>query len=371
MRIELDRSGNPEQLREMLQEMEADPKVRGILIFSCDENNISSDQIDPALQACQKPLFGGLFPQIIYQEEHLSRGTLVIGVFADCEVCAIPGLSERESPLSSEHIEQLARVNSSRRQTMAVFVDGFATRICGLLDMLFEEFGFQFNYVGGGAGSLSFQPKPCVFTNQGLLQDAVVLAVINAPSAVGVAHGWTPISDPYKVTESSGNVIHSLDWRPAFEVYREIVEQHSGQVFDSENFFDIAKAYPFGLAKFGSEMVVRDPLSRQEDSLVCVGEVAEGAYGHVLHGNNESLLSAAEEAKRRARESFGNKDASAQLLMDCISRVLFLGDEFSAELKNVHSPEAMMFGALSLGEIANCGDAYLEFYNKTAVVSLM
>ncbi|EQD46615.1 hypothetical protein B1A_14553 [mine drainage metagenome] len=53
--------------------------------------------------------------------------------------------------------------------------------------------------------------------------------------------------------------------------------------------------------------------------------------------------------------------------MDCISRALFLEQDFRQELAVIHSP-APMLGALTIGEIANSGQDYLEFYNKTAVV---
>jgi hypothetical protein len=45
-----------------------------------------------------------------------------------------------------------------------------------------------------------------------------------------------------------------------------------------------------------------------------------------------------------------------------------LEDSFQEELKAVKTPNKALFGALTLGEVANSGSDYLEFYNKTAVV---
>jgi hypothetical protein len=63
------------------------------------------------------------------------------------------------------------------------------------------------------------------------------------------------------------------------------------------------------------------------------------------------------------------------LLVDCISRVLFLGPRFGEELQAAHrrlqqagGPQVPLFGVLSLGEIANNGTYLLEFYNKTFVL---
>ena len=56
-----------------------------------------------------------------------------------------------------------------------------------------------------------------------------------------------------------------------------------------------------------------------------------------------------------------------RVFIDCISRVLFLQDEFGAELAAVAGNEAVV-GALTLGEVAGDLGGFLEFYNKTAVV---
>ncbi|MEI7446985.1 MAG: FIST C-terminal domain-containing protein, partial [Burkholderiales bacterium] len=59
------------------------------------------------------------------------------------------------------------------------------------------------------------------------------------------------------------------------------------------------------------------------------------------------------------------------LFIDCVSRVLFLGDAFDRELRSVVRDDVPTIGALTLGEIANAGRSFLEFHNKTAVVALM
>ena len=64
-------------------------------------------------------------------------------------------------------------------------------------------------------------------------------------------------------------------------------------------------------------------------------------------------------------------------MIDCISRVLFLGDDFSKELEAVQneikiSGEEFVFsGALTLGEISSYGENRLEFFNKTIVMGMM
>jgi len=371
MKIAFEQSGTPAALAEMLSAFDADSSVGGILVLACDENGYTPGNVDASLRATVKPVFGGVFPQIVHGEAHLTRGLVAVGLPSRPQLALLDSLSRPEQDFDDFLITAFPESACSAGKSMFVFVDGFATRISALIDALFNTFGLEINYLGGGCGSLSLIPKPCVISNRGLTQDGAVMALLDLPSGVGVAHGWQPVSDAFKVTEASGNIIRSLDWKPAYQVYREVVEAHSGRQFNAENFFSIAKAYPFGIAKLGTEMVVRDPLMTQGEALVCVGEVPPGAFVRILNGDQSSLLAAAAHAHSMARNALGSHPAQAEFFIDCISRVLFLEDRFALELEAVRDAGLPMIGALTIGEIANSGKDYLEFYNKTAVVGLI
>jgi len=81
---------------------------------------------------------------------------------------------------------------------------------------------------------------------------------------------------------------------------------------------------------------------------------------------------AAEQA-RIAFEARKKKFPTKALIVDCITRVLFLKDSFRDEIKIIEEKtgsEVLLFGFLSLGEIASTGDKYIELHNKTVVVGL-
>lgn len=354
-----------------LERVAAQPGVAGLLVLACDANNFTPAQIDPLLQRMELPLFGGIFPALIAGGEKLDVGAMVVGLPVAPRLLTVPELGI--TPAACEtFLEEHATVLDGAR-TLFVWVDGLSSGIGCLLEGLYHVFGLEQNYIGGGAGSLSFEKKPCLFTNQGLLGNAAVLAALDVASGVGVSHGWQTISGPYKVTGAQGNVIQSLNWRPAFEIYREVVEAASGRRFTDDNFFDLAKQYPFGIVRLDSEPIVRDPIIAQADgALVCVGAVPDDSHVNILSGSTASLVQAAGQALQLSEAGLPPGDtAGLALFVDCISRVLFLEDEFSQELAAVQRPARPTVGALTLGEIANAGRDYLEFYNKTAVMGLL
>lgn len=363
MKRHLEPSGSIAALKHSLDSL-VNEGAKGVMLLSCDANGYTPDTLNPLLLDMPVPVFGGIFPQILYGDQRLEKGSVLLGLFTDTPyVQIIENISDPATNIS----DIVAGIDEISFSTMFVYVDAFATAIDKLIDELYFEFGLSNNFIGGGAGSLSFEQKPVVITPQGLLQDAAVLARTAARSTVGVSHGWQRISGPFQITKAQGNTIEELDFAPAFNTYRKVVEQHSGLVFDEGNFFDIAKAFPFGINKLGSENVVRDPISVDEEgALICVGSVSEGEFVDILHGDNHSLISAAQKAGEAVTSSTTGKGI---VLIDCISRVLFLEDAFQQELDAVAGLGEELVGALTLGEIANSGQDYLEFYNKTIVVA--
>jgi hypothetical protein len=371
MVVRVDRTGSVTRLASLLAELEGNETIAGILLLACDENGFQPHQVDDLLLGVTKPIFGGVFPQIVHEYENLSLGTIAVGLTRLPHVLTVPGLSDPAFDFDTFFDAHTAQMGHG--QTMFVWVDGLSERVGELIESLYHIFGLEYTYIGGGAGSLSFDQKPCLFTNQGLIGDSAVLAVLDSLSGVGVSHGWSSISGPYKVTHSTGSVIHSLNWRPAFDVYAEAIAQNGGPVVTRENFAALSKSHPFGIIQLGGETVVRDPIVLREDgALVCVGDVSQESHVDILTGDPLSLIEAARKAFASGQAAFGESEPSAlTFFVDCITRVLFLDKEFDQELAAVHSPGKPLVGVLSLGEVANSGHSCLEFYNKTAVVGIL
>jgi len=355
-----------------IEKSQNSPAAKSLMVLCCDANNYDSDDFSELLQRASIPLFGGIFPGVIYNSSKCEKGFLVAELPWDIHLGIIQNISSSDTNIEEELQEILPDFLPVK--TIITFVDGFSSRINSLIESVFAIFGLDYNYIGGGAGSLSLVQKPCLLTNEGLLQDAAIFAGIVVQSGIGVRHGWNYISGPHKATSVEGNKILQIDYQPAFDVYKQIVEQHADAVLTVENFFEIAKAYPFGISKLDTEQVVRDPLQvRNDGAIICVGEIAAGSYINVLTGQQQSLIEAAGEAITDAFGDISEPPENFVFFIDCISRVLFLEKEFSLELANVSSRagELPVIGALSIGEIANNRKEYLEFYNKTSVIGCL
>lgn len=321
---------------------------------------IDVDALNTVLRDAPIAVFGGVFPGVVFENRVYDAGMVLVELpfevsFIEGEIAsAVPALPE------------LPKCDGNPL-TAFLFVDSLAENKGKLVDALYNEYGTQLKYIGGGAGSLSFTTTPCVLSNRGLRSDAFVMGLTSAPVSLGVAHGWHPISEIMKVTESKGRELISINWEPAFKVYREVVETHSGKSFQETDFFDLAKSYPFGKPLVQAEYVVRDPFGTDNTSIFLVDAIEPGEFVYIMHGAKESLLAGARKATTIARSGEG-PTASATFCIDCISRRLFMGDDFNEELATV-SPESEAIGALTIGELANKGNSYLELYNKTICVA--
>ena len=356
MHIEYCATGE-EPFRSTLAEFDADPDIEGIFALSAANDAPVSPAIDETLADLSTPVFGGIFPEIIFAGDTKERGVVVLGLHVAPDVTTI---TPNDDTIDLESSQRAAD------ETMFVFVDAYAEKSETFIDKLFNAYGVGYNYLGGGAGTLADDRQLCLFTNEGLTHGAAVVARIPRKSTIGVRHGWTEIGGPFEITAADGRTVHAIDRQPAYEVYSEIVERETGKYIDRENFFEIAKSHPFGISRLGGEQIVRDPFDVAADgSLTCFGDLPEGEFVHILEGNAETLINAADSAYNAAA---GRDPADTVLFtFDCISRAQYLDDTFSQELAALSNNRDAV-GALTIGEVANDGSGHLDYYNKTAVV---
>jgi len=346
----------------VMKELEQDQSIQSVLIFSGGGTSIHKEEYDLLLKSSRLSIMGGIFPEIIFEGKRYQDGTVIIGCSQQMHTISI---TDWDSDIEEQVSQSVHKINPENKSVW-MFVDALVSEKSKLFDSLYNIYGTIPKYIGAGAGTLDFNKFPCVFSNEGMIEMGAVIGICGISTSVGVAHGWEPITKPLKVTESVNNKIISLDWQPAMEVYKNVVESHSKKDFDFEDFINCAKSYPFGISKLNADMVIRDPFKQEDNCIYTLDSIDQGSHVSIMFGNTESLIQGACEAKKKAFEGHDESEAEI-MIIDCISRVLFLDSLFERELDGMDS-ENRSFGALTLGEIANNGDSYLEVFNKTAVV---
>ena len=330
------------------------------LVFVAEKSADEAQLVIDAFNSYNLNLFGGIFPTIFSDLQNYDTGFLILQI---PPVEQVIRLSAKDDNFYDTNVD-LDTVG-----TAILLTDGLMGETDSFLRKIYNFFGNEMNIVGGGAGFITLKQKPCIFTNEGIFQDGGVMALLKSHSQIGVKHGWEVFEGPFIATSTEKNIIKELNWRPAFEVYKEAIEGNSNYKFKEGNFFDIAKVFPFGIYKEGTEFVVRDPFILNEDgSITCISEIPENSMLQILTGNPNTLINAAKEV---AEMTINTETHSCLLVFDCITRVMYLNDRFKDELaamKTVFGPEASKIrGVATLGEIASNGMGFVEFYNKTIV----
>lgn len=347
--------------------------AKSILILAATGCHWHAEDLDPILKSCSVPIFGGIFPLVITPSGCYSDRTLVLGLSRHFHLNIIVSLSTKVPSVQS--LQEPAFQSLSPNSTLMFFADGLAKNVERLVEVVYEVFGALPRTIGGGAGCLDFIQQPCVITPQGLLSDTALLAYSDVVNFPAFRHGWDIFDGPFLVTEAHENTLRSINFSPAFEFYKQRIEALSDHFFNEENFFDVAKNFPLGIASVDGDILVRDPLKHIGDDMICVGELPQNSTVYILKGVATGLIAASGAAAQDARIDCGAASdvKISALIFDCISRYLFLGDSYPLALEKVRAAlgeGADVFGVLSLGEIANSSRGPVELLNKTTLISL-
>ncbi len=345
-------------------------QAKSILILSCSQNNHQPAQIDPLLKELNVTVFGGIYPMLIHQDKLLEQGSLVI---AFAEKFCVDNFLQLSTAINLEQLEEIINQKQCSsihaKDNFLMFYDGLLKNCEDFIDYLFEFLDHEVTIAGGGAGNLDFIQAPCVFTNQGLVSDTVQLVTLPDKLTTGVAHGWEVLQGPFLVSESQGQVVQSLNYLPAYTSYRESIESLTDYRFDQEDFFSIAKNFPLGIMNINKELIVRDPILTFNNSIQCVGNIPVNTMIYLLHGNTDNLVASAKSAAKVACQT--QQQNANTLVFDCISRKLFMEEDFSNELSAIATQcnKETLVGVLSLGEVANSQSGAIRLLNKSTVVS--
>lgn len=335
------------------------------------------DHIPTLLQALKQQgieCFGGIFMRLIAGQDTFDHG------------CVVTRLKVWRSPFMIHNLHQTdfsletlpRREELPEHRTLAVFADADAPYLAQFLTRLYSRFGNRVQYFGGGVGILgtpTSQQKRCVFsTEQGMVENAAIIALIDHPSAIAANHGWQRLHGPLLATRSEGNILHELNWQPAFDVYRQVLETQIERPLRPEELGSrVSHGFPLGMFKQNSEDIVRLPSAVTDDGgMVCIGGIQMNSVVHILHGEPKSVIKAVDQTLQSCNSQI-TSPPTCNVVVDCVTRYWFLEELGSEELVAIqrslaHFGPAPVIGALFKGEIASDGLSSLELLNKSVAI---
>jgi len=201
-------------------------------------------------------------------------------------------------------------------------------------------------------------PVPGVIVAIGLYGDSLRIGF-------GTAGGWSSFGPVRTVTGSSGNILHSLDDRPALEIYKTYLGSEAGSLPGA------ALRFPLCVTAPGQpNPVVRTILSIDEasGSMTFAGDIPVGSSARFMRASYEDLISGAEEAARQAAQQ-----AELVLCVSCVGRRIVLGQRTEEELEGVRQafgPKPVLTGFYSYGELAPSGRSLAcQLHNQTMTIT--
>lgn len=338
----------------------------------------------PLVQAvCRQrgiPLVGGVFPELIADSAFTREGVWLLRFDEMPYVALHENLEEGRAGAIRASVEIVAGLrpqlgDSSQPATLFMLFDALVPNIATMLDEVYLQLANRVHYAGANAGSETFQPMPCLFDGERLVQNGVLVMLLTPHHGAILEHGYCVPARNITATTTEGNRIVQIDWRPAFEVYQELVRAQFGVEITRENFYQYGVHFPFGIVRANHNVVVRIPVALGEDgSLFCVGEVPANAVLALLEAPQVDSAQTLDALTQGLAGLNGGSVDEDVMLFYCAGRRLHMGVEAATtEVQEFvrRTGAAQVAGALSLGEIGGSTLwGYPLFHNATLVAAL-
>ncbi|PPD28830.1 MAG: histidine kinase [Methylomonas sp.] len=352
--------------------------LMGILVMLPE----AEKQMAPTLQAlCNRqriPLCGAIFPQLIFAAEFHCSGVCLLR-FDRMPYMALHDNVPHDTPGAVDTAENIAaglveHLDDDTPATLFLLLDAMLPNISTLLDEIYLRLANRVNYAGVNAGSETFQPMLCLFDNQKVVGNGVLALLLKPHQGAILEHGYQINQQLLPATSTDGNRIIQIDWRPAFEVYQELVQTQYGVEINRDNFYQYAVHFPFGILRANHSVLVRIPVMLDDDNaLFCVGEVPPNAMLTLLEAPQVDSQVTLQTLQQGLAELRGDPAGSELLLFYCAGRRLHLGEQAALDELGAFSratQTSAMAGALALGEIGGSTLwGYPLFHNGTLLTA--
>lgn len=253
-----------------------------------------------------------------------------------------------------------------------IFSDGMLVNGSNLVSGLNDVFKNKIKITGGLAGDADKFSSTKVGLNE-TPTDGNILAIGFYGTALSIGHGsdggWDVFGPAKIITKSSGNVLHEINHRNAYDLYVEYLGKYAEDLPGS------ALLFPLALQVENSDVpLVRTILSvdKVKKTMTFAGDMPEQTPVRFMTANFDNLIDAAGNAAKLAQSSL-SKPVEFALLISCVGRRIVLEKRIEEEIEVVASilkNDVPISGFYSYGELSPLpGELACRLHNQTMTIT--
>ncbi len=359
-----------------------------------------ADQLDEVISDSYKPTLAIVFLSIDHDSEAITAllrshniqvfGSTTSGEFIDGDIekgsIVIMLLDMNPAHFKLEFLEtgeqttfenakQLGLKGTSMFSNAAyIIVSGWLTEDGeNIIEGIKQGYGKDVTIFGGMAGDDLKLEGPLVFTDAHSSDKGLLTLIINQDEieVYGIATcGWKPIGTTKTITKSEGNIVYTIDDKPALDtILKYLGEEYN---FDSgkEIVTQLGAYYPLQLEREGVAPVMRTAMfaNKEDRSIICAGHVPQGSkIKFSLPPDFDVIEKVVEECQELKAEKLHNADAL--IMFSCISRLLSFDILIEEEINQVKEVwDAPLVGFFTYGEFGKSKTGKHEFHNNTCCI---
>ncbi len=229
---------------------------------------------------------------------------------------------------------------------------------------------------GGMAGDDLALREPIVFTHGKSSTTGLVAIIIDSDKIEikGIATcGWKPIGITKTITRSEGNIVYTIDDKPALDLVIKYLGINVDNEIGDSVVVNLGAYYPLQLERENAPPVMRTAMlgNKEDRSLIYAGTVPQGAKVRFsLPPDFDAIDTVVEDCVELKTDEYN--DADAVIMFSCISRYLSFGDMTSEEIERVVNVwNAPFIGFFCYGEFGKSKAGKHEFHNNTCCVVVL
>lgn len=287
------------------------------------------------------------------------------------------GLAQGSGVAGQALATQLETAGASDGKLLLVFPDGLTANTSQLFDGLTPALPAGCVVAGGTSGDRMTLDQTYQYHGGQVYSDAVTGVLISGPVQVEttVSHGCQPIGRERTVTAAKANMVLEIDGEPAFEVFKEYVDDDPDEL-RAEDIVHMCfgERLPDAEAQGYDEYIIRTPLGLDPATggLQFPVELGEGTPIQMTRRDPEMISRRAGEAARSTAGRHPGQDPLAVLQFDCAGRggVLFgskVTEHAVTPLQEAFGPTVPWLGFHTYGEIAPLA-GQTRFHNYTVAL---